>query len=58
MLQALLQARGDDRIGEAVAAYRRHHGESDLSEASLTLESAAPRNATSWIANIFSHIEA
>jgi phosphoglycolate phosphatase len=30
MLQALLQARGDDRIGEAVAAYRHHYGESGL----------------------------
>jgi phosphoglycolate phosphatase len=30
MLQALLQARGDDRIDEAVVAYRRHYGESGL----------------------------
>jgi phosphoglycolate phosphatase len=30
MLQALLQALGDDRIEEAVAAYRRHYGESGL----------------------------
>src|SRR5262249_13212626 len=30
MLQALLQTRGDDRIGEAVAAYRHHYGESGL----------------------------
>ena len=30
MLQALLQAHGDDRIGEAVAAYRHHYGESGL----------------------------
>ena len=30
MLQALLQARGDDRVGEAVAAYRHHYGESGL----------------------------
>jgi phosphoglycolate phosphatase len=30
MLQALLQARGDDRIGEAVAAYREHYGQSGL----------------------------
>lgn len=30
MLQALLQARGDDRIGEAAAAYRHHYGESGL----------------------------
>jgi phosphoglycolate phosphatase len=30
MLQVLLQARGDDRIDEAVAAYRRHYGESGL----------------------------
>jgi phosphoglycolate phosphatase len=30
MLQALLQARGDDRIDEAVAAYRHHYGESGL----------------------------
>jgi phosphoglycolate phosphatase len=30
VLQALLQAYGDDRIGEAVAAYRRHYGESGL----------------------------
>ena len=33
MFQALLQAHGDDRIGEAVAAYRHHYG--------LTVESAA-----------------
>jgi Haloacid dehalogenase-like hydrolase len=30
MLQTLLQAHGDDRIGEAVAAYRHHYGESGL----------------------------
>jgi phosphoglycolate phosphatase len=30
MLQALMQAHGDDRIGEAVAAYRQHYGESGL----------------------------
>ena len=30
VLQALLQTRGDDRIGEAVAAYRQHYGESGL----------------------------
>jgi phosphoglycolate phosphatase len=30
MLQAVLQARGDDRVGEAVAAYRHHYGESGL----------------------------
>jgi phosphoglycolate phosphatase len=30
MLQPLLQACGDDRIGEAVAAYRHHYGESGL----------------------------
>jgi phosphoglycolate phosphatase len=30
MLQALLGAHGDDRISEAVAAYRRHYGESGL----------------------------
>jgi phosphoglycolate phosphatase len=30
MMQALLHARGDDRIGEAVAAYRHHYGESGL----------------------------
>ena len=30
MLRALLQAHGDDRIGEAVAAYRQHYGESGL----------------------------
>ena len=30
MLQALLQARGDDRIGEAVATYRQHYGKSGL----------------------------
>ena len=30
MFQALLQAHGDDRIGEAVAAYRHHYGESGL----------------------------
>ena len=28
MLQALLQSYGDDRVDEAVAAYRRHYGES------------------------------
>src|SRR5512143_1449421 len=30
MLRALLQARGDDRIAEAVAIYRQHYGESGL----------------------------
>ncbi|MCP3463766.1 HAD hydrolase-like protein [Bradyrhizobium sp. CCGUVB23] len=30
MLQALLGARGDDRIDQAVAAYRQHYGESGL----------------------------
>ena len=30
MFQALLQARGDDRIGEAVAACRHHYGERGL----------------------------
>ena len=30
VLQALLQARGDDRIDEAVVAYRQHYGESGL----------------------------
>ncbi len=30
MLQVLLWARGDDRIGAAVAAYRQHYGESGL----------------------------
>ncbi len=30
MLQVLLQARGDDRIDEAVAAYRQHYGDSGL----------------------------
>ncbi len=30
MLRALLQAHDDDRIDEAVAAYRRHYGESGL----------------------------
>jgi phosphoglycolate phosphatase len=30
MMQALLQARGDDRIDQAVAAYRQHYGESGL----------------------------
>jgi phosphoglycolate phosphatase len=29
-MQVLLQAYGDDRVGEAVAAYRRHYGESGL----------------------------
>jgi phosphoglycolate phosphatase len=28
MMQILLQSYGDDRVGEAVAAYRRHYGES------------------------------
>ena len=32
MLQVLLQAHGDDRVGEAAAAYRRHYGESGLLE--------------------------
>ena len=30
MLRTLLQAHGDDRIGEAVAAYRQHYSESGL----------------------------
>src|SRR5262249_47731037 len=30
MLQALLQRHGDDRVGEAVAAYRHHYAESGL----------------------------
>jgi len=30
ILRALLQAHGDDRIGEAVAAYRQHYGETGL----------------------------
>ncbi len=30
MMQVLLQSYGDDRVGEAVAAYRRHYGESGL----------------------------
>jgi phosphoglycolate phosphatase len=30
VLQALLRAHGDDRIDEAVAAYRQHYGESGL----------------------------
>lgn len=30
MLRALLAARGDDRLAEAVAIYRRHYGESGL----------------------------
>jgi len=30
MLQALLAARGDDRLDEAVTAYRQHYGESGL----------------------------
>ncbi len=30
VLRVLLQARGDDRVGEAVAAYRQHYGESGL----------------------------
>ena len=30
MFQALLRAHGDDRISEAVAAYRHHYGESGL----------------------------
>ena len=30
MMQALLRARGDDRLDEAVAAYRHHYGESGL----------------------------
>jgi phosphoglycolate phosphatase len=28
MMQILLQSYGDDRVGEAVAAYRQHYGES------------------------------
>jgi phosphoglycolate phosphatase len=30
LMQALLRSRGDDRVGEAVLAYRRHYGESGL----------------------------
>ena len=30
LLKALLQAHGDDRVSEAVAAYRHHYGESGL----------------------------
>jgi phosphoglycolate phosphatase len=30
MMQVLLQSYGDDRVGEAVAAYRQHYGESGL----------------------------
>src|SRR5882757_3493775 len=30
MMQILLQSYGDDRVGEAVAAYRQHYGESGL----------------------------
>jgi phosphoglycolate phosphatase len=30
MLRALLEVHGDDRIGEAVVAYRQHYGESGL----------------------------
>jgi phosphoglycolate phosphatase len=30
ILQALLQARGDDRLNQAVMAYRQHYGESGL----------------------------
>ena len=30
VMQTLLQPYGDDRVGEAVAAYRRHYGESGL----------------------------
>lgn len=30
VMQILLQPHGDDRVGEAVAAYRRHYGESGL----------------------------
>jgi len=40
MLQALLQTHGDDRIDEAVAAYRHHYGERGLLGSSLTLEPA------------------
>ena len=29
-MQVLLQSYGDDRVGEAVAAYRQHYGESGL----------------------------
>jgi len=32
VLRALLRARGDDRINEAVASYRQHYGESGLLE--------------------------
>jgi len=30
VMRHLLQARGDDRVGEAVAAYRQHYGDSGL----------------------------
>src|SRR3954453_16405300 len=30
VIRVLLQPYGDDRVGEAVAAYRRHYGESGL----------------------------
>jgi phosphoglycolate phosphatase len=30
MMQVLLQSYGDDRVGQAVAAYRQHYGESGL----------------------------
>src|SRR5260370_7310335 len=30
MMQILLRSYGDDRVGEAVAAYRKHYGESGL----------------------------
>ena len=33
LMQILLQSYGDDRVGEAVAAYRQHYGEAGFSEA-------------------------
>ena len=60
MFQALLRAHGDDRISEAVAAYRHHYGESGLlgSEPLPWNQRRATRNAARWIANLRSHIEA
>jgi hypothetical protein len=46
MLQALLQAHGDDRIGEAEAVYRYHYGESALLGSDWN-QQRAPRNAAS-----------
>ena len=42
LMQALLQPYGDGRIGEAVAAYRQHYGESGFLGASLIRELAGP----------------